>query len=107
MRTLTRSVETRSRTPLRYTSANRHNVKRATRAELGCIQLGLAAFTLTHGRPELFPNILVTVRGFEPEIDAATWLITRDTRRLNQAQLRTELALDHLTPNTASDHPWP
>ena len=71
---------------LRHTYATRTNALRAARAELQRIQRGIATFSLTlaHGRPDLFPEVPVTVQGFKAEIDATAWLITRATHRLEQ-----------------------
>ncbi|WP_231923209.1 hypothetical protein [Sphingobium cloacae] len=39
---------------------------------------------LALGRPDAYPEARVTVTGFKPEIDAATWLITEVTHRLDK-----------------------
>ena len=81
---------------LRHTYASRTNAQRAAKAELQRIQRGLATFSisLAHGRPELFPEVPVTVRGFKPEIDATNWLITRATHRLDGQGFITTLDLE-------------
>ena len=78
----------------RATSGACTNALRAARAELQRIQRGLATFTLATGRPDLFPEIPVTVQGFKPEIDATHWLITLATHRLDSSGLITTLDME-------------
>lgn len=81
---------------LRHTYSSRPNALRAAHAELNRIQRGIATFSLTlaHARPDLFPEIPVTVTGFKPQIDADTWLITRATHRLDSSGFVTVLDLE-------------
>ena len=81
---------------LRHTYTSRTNAQRAAKAELQRIQRGLATFTLTLaiGRPDLFPEIPVTVSGFKPEIDSTSWLITRATHRIDGQGFVTTLDLE-------------
>lgn len=81
---------------LRHTYTTRNNALRAAKAELQRIQRGLATFTLTlaTGRPDLFPEIPVSVQGFKPEIDATNWLITRAVHRLDGSGLSTTLEME-------------
>ena len=81
---------------LRHTYASRTNALRAARAELARIQRGLATFqiTLARGRADLFPEVPVTVQGWKPEIDAAGWLITRATHRVDGQGFVTTLDLE-------------
>jgi uncharacterized protein len=69
---------------LRHTYATANTATRAAKAELARIKRGMATFSLTlaAARPDLFPEVPVTVQGFKQEIDATTWLITRATHRL-------------------------
>jgi hypothetical protein len=87
---------------LRHVYASKRNAQRAARAEWERLQRGVAEFTLTlaRGRPELFPERPVTVRGFKSQIDQAQWILTQvvhsldDSGYLNRLQL--EVKVDEL-----------
>lgn len=51
----------------------------AAQAEYARTQRGQATFdmTLTLGRPDVYPELSVTAKGFKPEIDAISWLVIR------------------------------
>lgn len=69
---------------LRHVYANKKNAERAAKAAMNKHQRGVAEFsiTLALGRPELFPEIPATVRGFKKEIDSTKWIITKATHNL-------------------------
>lgn len=81
---------------LRHVYASKANALRAARAEWRRLQRGVASFgiTLAKGRPELFPEIPVTVRGFKPQIDGTDWIIRKVTHNLNDNGLGTALELE-------------
>lgn len=57
---------------------------------------GAAQFSLTLavGRPDLFPETPVVVRGFKPEIDRESWLITEVQHRLDDSGYTCSLKLE-------------
>lgn len=69
---------------LRHVYASKTNAERGAKAAWEKLQRGVAEFsiTLAHGRPELFPELPVTVQGFKPVIDHAQWIISRVTHSL-------------------------
>lgn len=81
---------------LRHIYANQRNAERAARAEWERLQRGVAQFSLTlaKGRPELFPELPVTVKGFKPQIDAAAWIITRVVHHISGSGYINELELE-------------
>lgn len=81
---------------LPHTYASKSNAERAAKAEWLRLQRGVATFsiTLAKGRPELFPELPATVRGFKPEIDATSWLITRVVHNLGDGGYTTALELE-------------
>ena len=88
---------------LRYIYANQKNAERGARAAWEKLQRGVAQFsiTLAKGRPELFPELPVTVKGFKPQIDEANWLLTRVVHQLDGSggytnELELEVKVDEL-----------
>lgn len=81
---------------LRHTYASKTNAERAARAAWLRLQRGVATFsiTLAKGRPDLFPELPATVRGFKPEIDSTAWLITRVVNSLTDAGYTTAVELE-------------
>ncbi|WP_186078667.1 phage late control D family protein [Burkholderia gladioli] len=57
----------------------------AAKAEYARTQRGQASFdiTLAYGRPDVYPEMPVTLRGFKPEIDGTPWLVKRVASRLD------------------------
>ena len=51
------------------------------------------SITLAIGRPELYPEQRLTLQGFKPPIDAATWLIEEARHDLGDSGLTTGLTL--------------
>lgn len=78
---------------LRHVYASKEAARRAARSEWRRLQRGMAEFSLTLalGRPELFPEIPVTVQGFKREIDSTDWTIIRATHSLSDAGMTTKL----------------
>ncbi|WP_343656428.1 phage late control D family protein [Cupriavidus sp.] len=66
---------------LRHTYATKSNAERAARAEWQRIQRGVASFriTLARGRPEVFPELAASVRGWKTEIDGTGWVVAKVT----------------------------
>lgn len=84
---------------LRHIYANQTN---AMRAEWERLQRGVAEFeiTLAKGRPELYPEQPTTVRGFKPQIDEASWVLTKVSHSLTNSgytnNISLEVAIDDL-----------
>lgn len=70
---------------LRESYANEATARQHAHAELERVKRGLAKFdyTLAIGRADLFPEQIVTVSGFKPEIDGQRWLIAKTTHSVN------------------------
>lgn len=70
---------------LRRTFASEAEAKRAALAERDRLKRSPATLDLqlAFGRPDAYPEQRVKVSGFKPEIDAATWLITEVSHRLD------------------------
>lgn len=83
---------------LRHTYATKRNAERAATADWQRLQRGVAEFsiTLAIGRPELIPELPAQVVGFKPQIDAADWIISRVTHRIDDSGLTTALELEVL-----------
>lgn len=81
---------------LRHNYASKATAERAARSNWAKIQRGVAEFSLTlaRGRPELTPETPVTIRGFKPLIDEASWIISKVTHTLNDSGLNTALELE-------------
>ena len=81
---------------LRHVYANKTNALRAARAEWRKIQRGMANFsiTLARARPELFPDIPVTVSGWKPAIDSTDWILTKVTHTLSDSGFTSALELE-------------
>lgn len=81
---------------LRHTYASKGNAERGALAAWKRIQRGKAEFsiTLAIGRPELFPEVPVTVKGFKPIIDSTKWILARATHSLGDGGLTTQIELE-------------
>jgi uncharacterized protein len=81
---------------LRHTYANKQNAERAARAMWDKLQRGVANFTITlaMGRPELFPELPVSVSGFKPQIDNSDWLLTRVEHNITDTGYTTGIELE-------------
>lgn len=77
-----------------YSSAK--SARTAADTEWKKVQRGAAEFSLSLaiGRPDLFPERLLTVSGFKPEIDNAAWLISELRHTLDANGLRTQLQME-------------
>jgi uncharacterized protein len=69
---------------LRHTYSSKQNAHRAATNQWKKLQRGACQFnmTLAQGRPDLFPEMPVTVQGFKQEIDSSEWIITRCTHSI-------------------------
>ncbi|MEI2454588.1 contractile injection system protein, VgrG/Pvc8 family [Lysobacter firmicutimachus] len=79
------------------TFPNETQAREHAQAEWARVQRGAATFgvTLAMGRPELYPEQRVRVRGFKPEIDGMPWLIAKATHTMNPGEgLKTSLELE-------------
>ncbi len=82
---------------LRRTFHREAEARHAAEAEDKRIRRGAAEldYTCALGRPDLYPEQKGTVRGFKPEIDATSWLITEATHTFDgQGGLTTQLKLE-------------
>lgn len=91
---------------LRHTYASKANAERAARAEWQRILRGVATFsiTLARGRPELFPELPATVRGWKAQIDGTAWTVSRVTHSLAESGYTTALELE-VGNRKAADEP--
>ncbi len=80
--------------PEHYTSEV--EARAAAQAEWQRIQRSQATLSLTlaAARPEFFPERLITLSGFKPEIEDTTWCIARATHTLENGGFTTSLDLD-------------
>ncbi|MBV6795352.1 phage late control D family protein [Xanthomonas euvesicatoria] len=70
---------------LRESYADATTARQHAHAELERVKRGVAKFdyTLAIGRADLFPEHIVTVSGFKPEIDGQRWLIAKTTHTVS------------------------
>ncbi len=78
---------------LRQTYPTEAAARAAAQAEWNRIGRGAAAFSLTlaRGRPDLYPETPLRVRGFKRDIDERSWLITRVTHTLTEGGYTTAI----------------
>ncbi len=87
---------------LRYIYANQKNAERAAKVAWQRLQRGVAEFsiTLATGRPELITELPVKVKGFKPQIDEGSWLLTKVIHNVTDngytSQLELEVKIDEL-----------
>lgn len=87
---------------LRHVYASQRNAIRAAMTEWSKIQRGVATFELelAKGRPELVPEMTITVSGFKAAIDAAKWIPTEAVHTLTNGgytnHIRMEVKIDEL-----------
>lgn len=81
---------------IRHVYASKENAKRSARSEYLKLGRGLASFsiTLAKGRPELFPEVPATVRGFKPSIDSTDWIVSRAIHNLSDSGYTTAIELE-------------
>lgn len=72
---------------LRPTYSSEQDALDAAQAEWRRIQRGVAEFelSLAHGRADVIPESPLQVRGFKPEIDATSWLVTEVSHDLGDS----------------------
>ncbi|GAE54114.1 hypothetical protein XPR_0749 [Xanthomonas arboricola pv. pruni MAFF 301420] len=70
---------------LRESYADEATARQHAHAELERVKRGVAKldYTLAIGRADLFPEHIVTVSGFKPEIDGQRWLIAKTTHTVS------------------------
>ncbi|OAX58894.1 phage late control D family protein [Xanthomonas translucens] len=70
---------------LRESYADEATARQHAHAEFERVKRGTAKFdyTLAIGRADLFPERIVTVSGFKPDIDGQRWLIAKTTHTIN------------------------
>ncbi|CAI1015259.1 phage late control D family protein [Serratia quinivorans] len=78
---------------------NKEAAIRAAKAKWERIQQGSVQFSinLAMGRPELYPEMPIQVRGFKEAIDRQSWIINTVVHTLNGSGYVTKIALDVLT----------
>ena len=81
---------------LRTTYSSKKTAERAAKSEWEKLQRNAATFSinLAKGRPELFPEVPVTVQGFKQDIDSLPWLLTRVIHNINDSGSATALELE-------------
>lgn len=81
---------------LRHIYANQKNAERGAKAAWQRLQRGVAEFsiTLATGRPELITELPVTVRGFKPQIDEGSWLLTKVIHNVNDNGYTNQIELE-------------
>lgn len=81
---------------LRHLYATEASALAGARAAFARIRRGLAEFSLTlaTGRPDLYPETPISVRGFKAEIDAESWLIAEVAHRLDGGGYTCSLKLE-------------
>ncbi|KAB0529376.1 phage late control D family protein [Xanthomonas cissicola] len=84
---------------LQESYADEATARQHAHAELERAKRGIAKFdyTLAIGRADLFPEHIVTVSGFKPEIDGQRWLIAKTTHAIDGTSgFTTRIELDSL-----------
>lgn len=84
---------------LQESYADEATARQHAHAELERAKRGIAKFdyTLAIGRADLFPEHIVTVSGFKPEIDGQRWLIAKTTHTIDGTSgFTTRIELDSL-----------
>ncbi|MFA8631438.1 phage late control D family protein [Xanthomonas campestris pv. campestris] len=81
---------------LRESYADEATARQHAHAELERVKRGLAKFehTLAIGRAEIFPEQIIAVVGFKPEIDAQTWLIAKAAHTIDVSGFKSSLVLE-------------
>lgn len=82
---------------LRKVYASEAEAKQAAAAEASRLQrrTATARIALAYGRPDIFPEIPVTLSSFKDEIDGKSWLVEAVTHKMDgQGGLMTELELE-------------
>lgn len=76
--------------------ANREEAERAAESAWKKVKRGVCTLSLklADARPDLFPEMPVTVSGFKQEIDSAWWVITRCVHQLSSSGFTTQLELE-------------
>jgi uncharacterized protein len=78
----------------------------AAQAEFARTQRSQAtlSYTLSLARPELFPEMPVTVSGFKPEIDETPWLVKKAIHKIGEGGFTTALELEIRDDPTSDRH---
>ena len=81
---------------LRHVYASRGNAQRAAKSALDKAKRGASTFSisLALGRPDIIPELPVSVIGWKPSIDGTEWRITKCTHALSGSGLTTQLELE-------------
>ncbi|CAD7378270.1 phage late control D family protein [Xanthomonas arboricola] len=81
---------------LRESYSDETTARQHAHAELERVKRGLAKFdyTLAMGRSDLFPEQIVTVSGFKPEIDAQRWIISRTVHSIEGIGFKSSAQLE-------------
>lgn len=90
---------------IRHNYASKANAERAAKAEWDRLQRGRATFmlTLAKGNAELYPCQPVNVSGFKPAIDGSNWLMNKVTCRVDDNGFTTELEMELLNNEAATE----
>lgn len=90
---------------LRGDFASEDDAKRAAEAELARVKRGASTFELqlAVGRPDVYPEMPVQLKGWRAAIDAVDWIVTKASHRLDgRSGYTTSLELENKA--TAEDH---
>ena len=81
---------------LRHVYATKANALRAARSEYGRMERGTSSFEmwLARGRPDIYPELTVAVRGFKSEIDGTDWIVVKIEHMLADQGLISRLELE-------------
>lgn len=81
---------------LRHTYATKANATRAVRSEYQKMERGMSSFEmwLARGRPDIYPEMAVSVSGFKPQIDSATWIVVKIEHVLAEQGLVSHIELE-------------
>jgi phage protein D len=81
---------------LRHTYATKANAMRAARSEYQKMERGVSSFEmwLARGRPDIYPEMSVSVSGFKPQIDGTAWIVVKIEHVLAEQGLVSHASLE-------------
>jgi len=84
---------------LRHVYATKATAARAARSEYGKMERGASSFEiwLARGRPDIYPEMTVTVSGFKPQIDSTEWIVVKVEQVLAEQGLISRVELEFKT----------
>lgn len=90
---------------LRHTYATEQSAIKACKREFDRLSRGVASFSLTlaHGNAELIPEQPVEVKGFKPQIDSSSWIITQVTHAISGSGFTTTIECELQTTEAEAE----